>query len=335
EEYGIQHIDCYAKFLDEETIMVKQVDDWHPEYACCEDLANKLSTESNCWGEPYHIIRIYCGSYNGTEVAAYTNSLILNKKVLVPQFDINSDETALQTYEEAMPGYEVIGFEWNAWYYYDALHCRTMGIFDRHMLRIVHKPVKGDISVAGQLQIVALIDDRSEAGLAEDELKLHWRTAGSAIWNDMIMMPVPATVDSFYSYIPDPEVGETYEYYVSASDQSGRFVTCPRTAPDNHIAFTVTDISTSTDRPKPHEILSVKPSVFSNKTHIHYAGLGAANISLYSIQGEKIREWQTTGETTILWQGDDEQGKSCAGGLYIIKLADMFQEDYLKCILVR
>ncbi|MCB0807232.1 MAG: agmatine deiminase family protein, partial [Bacteroidales bacterium] len=46
EEYGIQHIDCYAKFLDEETIMVKQVDDWHPEYACCEDLANKLSTES-------------------------------------------------------------------------------------------------------------------------------------------------------------------------------------------------------------------------------------------------------------------------------------------------
>jgi agmatine/peptidylarginine deiminase len=72
EVYGIQHIDCYAKYLDESTILVKQVDEWHPEYNCCEMLAEHLASETDCWGDPYNIIRIYCGSYNGTEVAAYT-----------------------------------------------------------------------------------------------------------------------------------------------------------------------------------------------------------------------------------------------------------------------
>ncbi len=86
EVHGIQHIDCYAKFLDERRILVKQVDTWNPEYDCCEALAETLGNEHNCWGDPYEIIRIYCGGYNGNEVAAYTNSLILNKKVFVPLF---------------------------------------------------------------------------------------------------------------------------------------------------------------------------------------------------------------------------------------------------------
>ena len=52
------------------------------------------------WGRPYTVVRVYCPY--GT---AYTNSTILNDKVLVPIFGSSWDDDAIQTYQDAMPGY--------------------------------------------------------------------------------------------------------------------------------------------------------------------------------------------------------------------------------------
>jgi hypothetical protein len=51
--------------------------------------------------------------------------------VLVPLFGIPGDADALATWRAAMPGYRVIGFEWDRWQYFDALHCRVRAVFDR------------------------------------------------------------------------------------------------------------------------------------------------------------------------------------------------------------
>ena len=78
-------------------------------------------------------------------VAAYTNSYILNGKIFVPQYGIDDDINALSVYQEAMPGYEIIGFlssEENPWYAEDAIHCRTIGIFNPAMMHIVHKSIR-------------------------------------------------------------------------------------------------------------------------------------------------------------------------------------------------
>jgi agmatine deiminase len=189
---GIQHIDCYAKYLNETTILVKQVDPWNPEYACCEALATHLANELNCYGEPYNILRIYCGSYSGNNTAGYTNSLILNNKVLVPLFSIGSDATAIQTYQDAMPGYEVIGFPWSAWYYYDALHCRTMGIFDFGMLYIRHDPLTGIQPLQSHYDIQAEITAHSNATLYSDSLLIIYSIDGGA-WDTASMSRVSAT----------------------------------------------------------------------------------------------------------------------------------------------
>ncbi len=120
EEYGIQHIDCAAKLLNEETILLKQVDPSNPDHARLEAINDRLTTEIGVYGRPYEVIRIQCGPYSGYETAAYTNSYILNTKVLVPLFGISTDPAALETYQEAMPGYEIIGVPYTEWYYYDA-----------------------------------------------------------------------------------------------------------------------------------------------------------------------------------------------------------------------
>ncbi len=235
--YGLQHIDCWAKLLDEETILVKQLPQGHPEYACIEELVDVLQGLTSCYGRPYRIVRIFCGTYSGTRTAAYTNSLILNRKVLVPLFNISSDAQALQTYRDAMPGYTVIGFPYSSWYYYDALHCRTMGIFDRHMLRMWHRPLGEEIFAAPSYPVVAMIDDRSEAGLVPDSLRVYWRTSGGPwAWAPL----TPVAPDSFVGIIPGQPVGSTVDYYLVAADSSGRRETLPRTAPLGFYRFTVT-----------------------------------------------------------------------------------------------
>jgi len=238
EVHGIQHIDCYAKFLDEETVLVKQVDSWHEEYNCIERLAEEISGLTTCYGRPVEVKRIYCGSYDGMSVAAYTNSLIMNGKVLVPMFGIFSDHIALGTFQEAMPGYEVIGFEYGSWYYYDALHCRTKAIFDRQMLLLWHKPLDEIQPESPEFEIMAMIDDRSESGLVEDELLVYWRQEGDVIWNAVDLQAI-AAVDSFAADIPWQAPGTTVEYYIAAADSSGRHETLPRTAPEGFYSFTV------------------------------------------------------------------------------------------------
>lgn len=321
EVNGIQHIDCYAKFLDERTILVKEVDTWNWEYACCEALAEHLGNELNCYGEPYQIERIYCGAYSGQNVAAYTNSLILNNKVYVPLFGISADAEALETYERLMPGYDVIGFEWESWYYYDALHCRVMGIFDRQMLRIGHKPLEDIVTVEGPPLINAMIDDRSEVGLIEDELRLFWREEGNTQWQHEIFVPT-AAVDSFYTTVPNPVSGRTYEYYISAKDNSGRHETLPRTAPDGFFSFTFEDVTALDETFITTTSLTIRPSVFSSSAEIAInANTATANLSVYNSSGEKIRHWEITApKQTIHWDGTDHSGAKLPPGMYFVEL---------------
>ena len=142
---SIQHIDCIAKLVNPETIIIKQVPESSPEYECMEEFANSFFELNTFYGRPFKIHRIFCpeisgGYWENNPVAAYTNSLILNDKVFVPIMNSSWDDEALEAYELAMPGYEVLGFT-GSWESTDALHCRTKGIPDLQMLQIFHNPI--------------------------------------------------------------------------------------------------------------------------------------------------------------------------------------------------
>lgn len=331
EVHGIQHIDCYAKFLNERKILVKQVDTWNPEYECCEALATHLGSELNCWSEPYEIVRIYSGGYNGSEVAAYTNSLILNKKVLVPLFNIASDESALQTWADAMPGYEIIGFQYTDWYYYDALHCRTKGIFDQHMLRIEHKPILGEKTFTEDPFFKFKIKDYSNTGLMYEETILYWQLSGSSNWNWTQLDPIAGT-DSLSGFIPYPVIGETYNYYVSASDNSGRHETLPITAPEDYFTFTITDIIQRQESIMINDGYLVSPSLFSNETCIHFPEMEDIEISILNSNGVQVRKWKNLKGKSLQWNGKNDNGTVVPAGIYFIQLNDNYSFRTLKCI---
>jgi agmatine deiminase len=316
---GIQHIDCVAKLLNEETILVKQVPEWHPEFGCIEHLVWELTQLTNAWGRPYNILRILCGSYNGTSVAAYTNSLILNKKVLVPLFNISTDQQALATFQEAMPGYQVMGFQ-GPWYYYDALHCRTMGIFNPDMIRIAHRPMDSEVQISTNLAIDAQITDHSKAGLDPELLQLKWRTQGQSLWSTSLFMPV-AGLDEYSAILPvyDPEV--IVEYYITATDSTGRNERLPRTAPGGFYSFATIDTLTTSVTSKIPEIqneaFAIYPTAFNDMVNIRIEleNAGQVKIDLINSTGQTLMvfvdQWLQKGHHQFAFSTDEIKSGVC------------------------
>jgi agmatine deiminase len=219
ESSGIHHIDCWAKFLDPTTILVKEVSFGHPSYNLLNARADYLATQTGAWGRPYTIVRIFCPS--GT---AYTNSIILNDKVFVPIFGSSSDTTALRVYREAMPGYEVLGF-YGSWYENDAIHCRIMGVTDRYMLSIHHIPLLDTEDYFNDYLISAQIEDHSGTGLTPESLLVYYSIDSSAF--DTVHLQSTPEPDSFCAHIPAQPPGTQIRYHIKAADNSGRVATHP------------------------------------------------------------------------------------------------------------
>jgi len=239
---GIQHIDCLLKLLDEEQILIKRAPDNHPDYRRIEGIVAELGKLTNPYGRPYALLRIDTPRYDQDDLANYTNSIIVNRKIYVPLFGIPADQRALKTWRAAMPGYEVFGFALDKnlidMRYTDAIHCRTRGIWDPKMLRMSHKRIDGRAASASGYLVEAEIRDYSGAGLIEDRLVVCWRKTGRAKWTEIRLEPA-GTANAFRATIEGVRSGQTIEYYVSAASRSGRRESLPRTAPKGFYSFKV------------------------------------------------------------------------------------------------
>lgn len=267
ESGGIHHIDCWAKFLDPTTILIKEVSSGHPSYELLNQRADSLANQISAWGRPYTIVRVYCPY--GT---AYTNSIILNNKVFVPIFNDPWDTVAIRVYQEAMPGYEVLGF-YGSWYDNDAIHCRIMGVTDRYMLFVDHIPLF-DTEVYDQDYLVSVkIEDHSGAGLIPESLLIYYKIDSSPF--DTVHLQSTSKADSFYAYIPAQPPGTEISYYVKAADNSKRVVTHPPIgAPDAHVFHIAGNappqiVSADSIVCATYETLSYYPEIYDPDDSIH------------------------------------------------------------------
>jgi len=232
ESGGIHHIDCWAKFLSPNKILVREVPSSHSSYDELEANVDYLETLTSSWGTPYEIVRVYTPNDE-----PYTNSLIVNEKVFVPQYGTSWDDDALATYEAAMPGYEVLGYT-GSWLSDDAIHCRAMGVTDRYMLYIDHIPLKDSPSEADPYRVEADFVDYSEQGLKTDSLFVYWETDSSPGFTQMLMTEDTRS-GAYYADIPAQSLGTEVHYYISAADYSGRHETHPWVAPGDYHRFTI------------------------------------------------------------------------------------------------
>lgn len=255
EKYGIQHIDCFMKLLDEETLLVAEPPSDHELHDIYDNIVtDELSRLKSAYGRPYTILRIKTARYRGERLAAYTNSLIVNKTVYVPLFDIPQDTLALNRWSEVMPGYAVKGFKFAlseepittpemkahyrtyGWNQGDALHCRVRAIWDPEMLFVSVKKISAADARNGKRRVHATIMDYSQKGLDKGKAQLFWRSKDTKTWKTVPLEQIGDS-DHFFADLPKVASADRIEYYISTVTKSGKTETRPKTAPLGTYSF--------------------------------------------------------------------------------------------------
>ena len=239
----IAHVDCWGKYLAPDKILIAQLPSSNSQYALYEQVAEYFATTNCCWGYPYHVYRVQ--EPGGYTLAPYTNSLILNKTVYVPLgSQSNYNQMALEVYQEAMPGYEIVGVTNNdystGWENTDALHCRTRGVMDFNMLFVDHREVlHGEQEWQEEYPVVSKFIAYSGMDLKQDSLLVYYSINGGEY--QVAHMTATGNPDEYVGNITGFQGGDEIDYYVFGADESGHRYTQPVFAELDPHHFTVGD----------------------------------------------------------------------------------------------
>ncbi|MCX6304613.1 MAG: agmatine deiminase family protein [Bacteroidetes bacterium] len=218
----IDHIDCWGKFLAPDKILIRKVLTSDPEYTALESAATYWASQTCSYGYNYKVFRVMT-----PQDQPYSNSVILNNKVLVPFLNSSWDDSAKAVYESAMPGYQVFGFIGNPstpWISTDALHCRVMGIADVGLLHIKHIPITGNQPVGHDYVLFAEIFASSHQPVIADSVLIHYQVNGGP-YHTALMLNTAGK--QYRGAIPGQPAGSVIRYYLTAADQSGRHASAP------------------------------------------------------------------------------------------------------------
>jgi agmatine deiminase len=126
------HIDTIARIISEDTIMYQICDDENDSnYVQLKLMETELNKFTNLKGKKYNLIGLphIKAKYDGEEKlpATYANFLIINGAVLVPTYQDENDEKAIEIFKKAFPKRDIIGIDCSTLIrQHGSLHCVTM-----------------------------------------------------------------------------------------------------------------------------------------------------------------------------------------------------------------
>lgn len=248
----IHHIDMHMKLLDEETILVGEYPQGVADGPQIEANINYIKNNYlSSYGTPFRFVRIQMppdatNRYpnQGGDYRTYTNSVFVNKTVLVPIYSPTYDAAALEVYRQNLPGYNVVGINCNSIIQnLGALHCITKAVGISDPLRIVHQPIRDTVALAGNYQIDAIIQHRS--GIANANI---YYTIDTTQTYQTVPMTL-ASGDTWQGFIPAQSGGTEVFYYIEGTANSGKTQNRPMPAPQGFWNFWI-DQSVTTEQPQ-------------------------------------------------------------------------------------
>lgn len=321
----IHHIDMHMKLLDEETLLIGEyptgISDGPQIEANIQFIQNNYTS---VFGTPYKIVRIpmppsTSGTWpsGGAYYRTYTNSLIINKKVLVPTYYEKYDTTALRIYQEAMPGYEIIGIDANDIITASGtIHCTTHEIATTNPLLISHQALPNTNDIINNYEVNALIQHKS--GI--NEAKIWYKTGLGQSYVSVPMSLTNASNNTWTGYIPVQPSGTSVYYYIQAEANSGKTQVRPLPAPASYWKFNVYNVTENQILNADNYLFNVH-QIQDNEYRITIkSDLDfKANIELVSIEGKSIQQ---------IYNGNWDKGTHTldfssqnASGIYFIKLS--------------
>ena len=321
----IHHIDMHIKLLDEETLLVGQypagVADGPQIDANLQYVLNNFQT---CYGRPYKVVRIpmppsASGQYPpSSNYFTYTNSVFVNKTVIVPIYGLSQDTTALRIYRENLPGYRVVGINCASMISaLGAIHCITKEIGVNEPIFFSHAKLLNTLNTASPYEVKSYIKTKSGVASA----RVYWRTDTTQTYNSVNMTQ---TLDTFRASIPAQSLGTKIYYYIYATSNSGKISTKPLTAPSGYIKFAIdnpTSIQPNTNTPDEYSLSQNYPNPFNPSTKLEFgiSNFGFVSLKVYDVLGNEVKtlinENKPAGSYTVTFDGSN-----LSSGIYFYKL---------------
>lgn len=307
---GIHHIDMHMKLLNEETLLVGEYPAGVADGPQIEaNLQYVLSTFNSSFGTPYKVVRIpmppdqYYNYYypdNGGNYLTYTNSVILNKTVIVPQFYTQYDTTAIRIWKEAMPGYTIAGVNSNNTISSSgSIHCITHSVGATSPLRIVHQNLPNTANTTTPYQVDAIVQHKSGIQTAT----LYYTTDTTQPFASAAMTLTGVPTDTWTGYIPAQPAGSRVFYYIKGIANSGKQQVRPMPAPLGTFVF---DVLLSTAAPGISKAETSAKPAYPNPSH------GITCIPVVSGKDTKgtIKLTDMLGNTVVtIYEGDMQAGE--------------------------
>jgi agmatine deiminase len=270
----IHHIDMHMKLLDEETLLVGEYPPGVADGPQIEaNLQYVLNNFQTCFGRPFKVVRIPMPPEGGQyppsgDYRTYTNSMIINKTVIIPTYELQYDTTAFRIYREAMPGYNIVGINSNAIIpSLGTIHCIVKEVGVSEPIWISHAKMDAIVYDEDSIAVSAVI--KTKSGI--DEAYVYWTNDTTLGFNWSSMQFVSG--DSAVGYIPLQIDSTIIYYYISAASNSGRTVTKPIVAPDGYYKFMVENSVTGiadNSQPKEYYLSQNYPNPFNPTTKIKF-----------------------------------------------------------------
>ncbi len=293
---GIHHIDMHMKLLDEETLLIGQYPNGLSDGPQIEaNIQYLLDNFKTAYGNPYKVVRIVQppdvkGVYPPAgEYRTYTNSVFVNKTILIPIYDSPHDSTAFKVYREHFPGYKLVGINCNNIIGdKGALHCITkeVGSADPFLITLQKHPDVEENELFGDgYTINARLKHKS--GIAG--ATLYFSIDSSAAFLPIQMEP-NGNPDEWTCNIPQQPDHTTIYYYVSGKSNSQKTGIRPLTAPAGYFKFKVSNSILGTKDVQVPTLGNIYPNPANAITvvPVRVSVPASADLSLYDVYGQKV-----------------------------------------------
>jgi len=287
----IDHIDCWSKMLSPDRIMVLQVPPSHQDYAALEATASLIASMDCPYGYPWQVYRVYSG---GTE--GYVNGLLHNDTFYMPVWNTGNDTPAVASFQSALPGYTIKTVYHSGFSNTDALHCRTRNVMDRYALWVGHTPVN-QAQGTGPVTVEAFIRCHPDHSLTAHDL--HYRTGGTGVFTTAAMSPSGGNI--YTGQIPGFPDGTQVQYYITASDNSGRSESHPQLAPATWFnTYTTGETGIGAMAHPVQNVTMLSPNPFGSMMAFSTGGR-PCELLVFDAAGRRMHRDCTSGEAPVVW----------------------------------
>jgi agmatine deiminase len=326
---GIHHIDMHMKLLDESTLLISEYPDGvadGPQINANMDYV--LSNYTTRWGTPFEVIRIpsppeenYGYPDQGGWYETYSNAVFVNNKILLPTYYEQYDTTAIRIWEDAMPGYEIVGIDCDGSdpiiSLSGAIHCITHSVGVEDPLIISHLPLPDTENTTEPYYVGALISHRTSI----EQATLYYALNPEGPWTT-VGMQTEGFSQNMAADIPAQPEGTDVYYYIEAQAFSGKVGTRPMPAPEGWWEFHVGGINI--DGLSELELGGFAP-IYPNPA----SAITCVPVLMNEASGVKVQLWNILGQPLKnIFEGNLPQGETklffdastLSSGAYVITL---------------